>query len=158
MDVLDKLAEIEARLIAPSGSAIWIGKDYSIDDLRADLRAARSVAMTAVCDRCDEEMEAPGALLFSPPEADGMCVKVNLCVSCYGDVRWYIAEYPGPADDEVITACGDGVPFRCPGCGQVIWRDPVPASYDPERGYRSWCCTVDAEVWCPPLRVVRDRC
>jgi len=35
------------------------------------------------CYRCDCELCAPGALLFSPPDDDGVCEKFHLCRACY---------------------------------------------------------------------------
>lgn len=36
-----------------------------------------------VCDWCDVELDEPGGLLFSPPDAEGIVLKRHACVSCY---------------------------------------------------------------------------
>jgi hypothetical protein len=37
------------------------------------------------CNACGQELNQPGALLFSPPTGDGWLVeKYHLCVSCWG--------------------------------------------------------------------------
>lgn len=39
------------------------------------------------CDRCGDELNQPGALLFSPPRDDGWLVeKYHLCVECYAKI------------------------------------------------------------------------
>ena len=39
------------------------------------------------CDRCGQQLDRPGALLFSPPQGDGWLVeKHHLCVECYAVV------------------------------------------------------------------------
>lgn len=35
------------------------------------------------CDFCDEEINEPGALLFSPPNEFGMARKLHLCATCW---------------------------------------------------------------------------
>lgn len=39
------------------------------------------------CARCDEELNEPGAILFGPPDSDGLLYKRHLCSTCY----WAIA-------------------------------------------------------------------
>jgi len=51
------------------------------------------------CDRCREPLEAPGALLFSPPNQHGECTKFHLCRDvCYGDVKRAIFKIPAAVD------------------------------------------------------------
>lgn len=36
-----------------------------------------------ICDFCGEKLDLPGALIFSPPNDEGICVKKHMCVLCY---------------------------------------------------------------------------
>ncbi len=38
------------------------------------------------CDSCGNELDKPGALLFSPPFKDNTCVKFHICSKCYMDL------------------------------------------------------------------------
>lgn len=39
-----------------------------------------------ICNRCEEEMDSPGALVFSPPDREGGCLKIHICRVCWGHV------------------------------------------------------------------------
>jgi hypothetical protein len=41
------------------------------------------MALKIRCERCEVELEEPGALLFSPPDSSGSCTKKHYCVKCY---------------------------------------------------------------------------
>ena len=51
------------------------------------------IKMKIICDKCDKELESPGALLFSPPQDHhtSYCVKLHLCVKCYNKLMglWF---------------------------------------------------------------------
>ena len=47
------------------------------------------------CDRCDEELKTPGALLFSVPDRSNSCLKMHLCRDCYSEVRAFVEDYQG---------------------------------------------------------------
>lgn len=40
------------------------------------------MALTIKCDRCKEELDIPGAVLYGPPN-DDTCVKWHICIFCY---------------------------------------------------------------------------
>lgn len=42
------------------------------------------------CHTCDKTIVKPGALLFSPPDAEGKTEKTHLCVECWEDVRRFL--------------------------------------------------------------------
>ena len=35
------------------------------------------------CSSCNRRLFMPGALVFSPPDEDGMCIKYHLCEDCW---------------------------------------------------------------------------
>lgn len=39
-----------------------------------------------ICDSCQEELDEFGAILLSPPSADGRVRKLHLCVKCYNEI------------------------------------------------------------------------
>lgn len=39
------------------------------------------------CDRCPDELLQPGGLLLGPPDAEGRCEKLHLCISCWAIIR-----------------------------------------------------------------------
>lgn len=41
------------------------------------------MAIKPICDRCGEELDEFGALLFSPPDKKNMVRKYHLCKSCF---------------------------------------------------------------------------
>lgn len=45
------------------------------------------MALTIPCDSCGDVLQEAGALLFGPPDAEGMVGKFHLCVGCYLDMR-----------------------------------------------------------------------
>ncbi len=45
------------------------------------------MAIAPVCDKCGEEMQDFGGLLFSPPTAESTVQKFHLCKSCYADIE-----------------------------------------------------------------------
>lgn len=38
------------------------------------------------CNRCGEELTAPGALLFSPAGMEDLCMKMHICRDCFPHV------------------------------------------------------------------------
>lgn len=44
------------------------------------------MAISPRCDVCKTEMTDFGALLFSPPEADGTVQKYHVCKACYAKI------------------------------------------------------------------------
>ena len=43
-----------------------------------------------ICDVCENELDDYGALLFSPPNESGCCVKRHICKGCYIKLLEYI--------------------------------------------------------------------
>ena len=44
------------------------------------------------CNRCSANMDAPGALVFGPPNPDdALVIKLHVCRSCWSDLfmRWF---------------------------------------------------------------------
>lgn len=39
--------------------------------------------ISVACSMCGSELDAPGAILLGPPDAQGMVKKDHLCVGCY---------------------------------------------------------------------------
>ena len=39
--------------------------------------------MKVICNGCQQPLAAPGALLFSAPNADQEVMKLHICVKCY---------------------------------------------------------------------------
>ncbi len=39
-----------------------------------------------VCDRCKNELNGFGAILFGPPGNDGKVRKFHICIKCYKDM------------------------------------------------------------------------
>lgn len=48
------------------------------------------------CDRCDDEIDVPGAILLSPVSRDHLCLKLHLCVKCYEQIRSDMEDYTPP--------------------------------------------------------------
>ena len=44
------------------------------------------MAIKPICDRCNKELKAFGALLFSPPDKKSMVKKFHVCVPCYKEL------------------------------------------------------------------------
>jgi len=44
---------------------------------------AQSAPWPPQCDLCQEKLDRPGALVFSPPEADGRVNKLHVCMVCW---------------------------------------------------------------------------
>ena len=44
------------------------------------------------CDLCHEPLEEQGALLFSPPDSDGVVVKFHICIVCWPSVYGLVEE------------------------------------------------------------------
>lgn len=42
--------------------------------------------MDVICNRCQQDLTKPGALLFSPPNQGSKVMKLHLCIKCYGIV------------------------------------------------------------------------
>jgi hypothetical protein len=40
-----------------------------------------------VCSVCNQELNEPGALIFSPPDKDGKTKKDHVCVGCYKIIK-----------------------------------------------------------------------
>ena len=40
-----------------------------------------------ICDKCKQELEDFGALLFSPPNSENNVKKFHLCKNCYEETR-----------------------------------------------------------------------
>lgn len=69
------------------------------------------------CDRCQNELESPGALIFSPPAemSEASVVKYHLCVSCWKALRediWY--KHPSLAIDgvELVSSFKAVIPLK----------------------------------------------
>jgi hypothetical protein len=59
--------------------------------------------LSVACDRCGNLLTEPGALVFSPPQADCQQVeKYHLCVSCWAEIG------PGVRRYRDHTAARDG--------------------------------------------------
>lgn len=58
-------------------------------------------SMVVRCNSCLAILTEPGALLFTPPDAIGQCLKIHWCVRCY-------RKYTQLGDDEEIMASGSG--------------------------------------------------
>lgn len=43
--------------------------------------------MKIQCSDCGEDLEEPGALVFSPPDKADYCQKLHLCVDCWEDLH-----------------------------------------------------------------------
>jgi hypothetical protein len=43
-----------------------------------------------ICDKCKNELNELGAILFSPPDAAGLVKKIHLCVKCYNEVHDFL--------------------------------------------------------------------
>jgi hypothetical protein len=75
--------------------------------------------MVVRCNWCLGILEQPGALVFTPPDEAGLCIKIHVCVACYARVI-----HPGPAvaahevypeppkHTEVDHECGSGQSMR----------------------------------------------
>ena len=49
--------------------------------------------MTIRCSKCGRILEVPGALVFSPPDEDGACMKFHVCVECFKRLRdWLLLD------------------------------------------------------------------
>ena len=48
-----------------------------------ELWNARPPFLHICCDRCDEPLGVPGALIFGPPNEDSECQKIHICLSCW---------------------------------------------------------------------------
>jgi len=51
------------------------------------------MAIHTSCDRCDDEINVPGAILLSPPSRDHLCLELHLCVKCYEQIRSDMEDY-----------------------------------------------------------------
>ena len=40
------------------------------------------MSIKVIC-RCGKELNEPGAILWSPPDKEGKCVKTHICKECY---------------------------------------------------------------------------
>lgn len=60
------------------------------------------MAIMIICDRCQSELEVPGALVFSPPFGMHKVITLNLCVDCWSNFwsKWLENKKP---KDEVIN-------------------------------------------------------
>ena len=52
------------------------------------------------CDKCQDEIETPAALLFAPP-VEGLCHKIHLCQDCFAGFLTQIFPSKPTADKEV---------------------------------------------------------
>lgn len=43
------------------------------------------MSIAPICNACGNELDVPGALVFSPPTLDDITTKWHLCVSCFDD-------------------------------------------------------------------------
>jgi hypothetical protein len=50
------------------------------------------MAISVFCSKCSEELEEPGALVFSPPQSDVVVNKFHVCKKCFKMVAFLIAE------------------------------------------------------------------
>lgn len=44
---------------------------------------AHGAAMIVRCNWCFAVLEEPGALVFTPPDKIGQCIKIHVCVECF---------------------------------------------------------------------------
>ena len=44
------------------------------------------MAIKPICDKCKEELDNFGALIFSPPDNDNKVKKLHLCKDCYAEI------------------------------------------------------------------------
>jgi hypothetical protein len=42
------------------------------------------------CDKCGRELDAPGALAFSPPVLTGVVRKIHICIACWRDFEAWL--------------------------------------------------------------------
>jgi len=42
-----------------------------------------NVAIEPKCDKCKEELDDYGAILWSPPDGRGKCDKYHICLKCF---------------------------------------------------------------------------
>ena len=48
------------------------------------------MAIKPICDKCQKELDEPGAILLSPPNEKGQVQKFHLCLRCYGEVAEWL--------------------------------------------------------------------
>jgi len=72
--------------------------------------------MKVFCSFCSNDMEDPGALLFSPPTMGEDCKKYHVCTECFFNVMKIL--------NKICPRCGGNLPEKtqckvCGGTGKV---------------------------------------
>lgn len=52
------------------------------------------MAISPTCDKCGRELTAFGAILLSPPDADGKVKKWHICKECYAKMEEDLTKTP----------------------------------------------------------------